>query len=124
AWILNINTGAVDGNIDLTGIPLQELDCNVGAGNMNFTLGNNGTRSKVKIEAGASNITLQIPDDIGVSIELDGALSSNNLARLGWNRINDNYYTSPNYSQAAAKIDCDIELSAGNLEVKSVPGIL
>ncbi|MEN6324629.1 MAG: DUF5668 domain-containing protein [Syntrophomonas sp.] len=121
AWILNINTGAVDGNIDLTGIPLQELDCNVGAGNMNFTLGNNGARSQIKIEAGASNITLQIPDDTGVSIKLDGALNSNNLDTLGWSRTDDNYYTSPNYSQAAAKIDCDIELSAGNLEVNTHP---
>jgi hypothetical protein len=124
AWILKINTGAVDGNIDLTDIPLQELDCNVGAGNMNFILGNNGSRSHVKIEAGASNITLQVPADMGVSIKLDGALSSNNLDRLGWSRTDDNHYTSPNYQQAASKVDCDIELSAGNLEFKSVPGIL
>lgn len=121
AWILNIDTGAVDGNIDLTGIPLRELDCNVGAGSMNFILGNNGAKSKVKIEAGASNIVLQIPDDTGVRIVLDGALNSNNLDKLGWSRTNDNHYTSPNYSQAAAKVDCNIELSAGNLEVKSVP---
>lgn len=119
AWILNIDTGAVDGDIDLTGIPLQELDCNVGAGSMNFILGNNGARSKVKIEAGASNIRLQIPDDAGVRIVLDGALNSSNLDKLGWSK-SDNCYTSPNYLQAAKKIDCNIELSAGNLEVKSV----
>jgi hypothetical protein len=118
AWNMNINAGAIDGTIDLTGVPLEQLNCNVGAGNMNFILNNKGTDSKIKIIAGASNIKLNIPGDSGVSIELGGALNCNNLDELGWSKTGSRYL-SPNYYQAASKIDCDIQLSAGNLDVKT-----
>lgn len=116
-WKLDIDAGAIDGNIDLSGVPLRELNCNLGAGNMLFILGNNGANSKIKIEAGASNVKLLIAEDTGVRIKFGGALNSNNLDELGWIK-SDDYYSSPNYQQAASKIDCDIELSAGNLDVK------
>ncbi|MGI5911040.1 MAG: hypothetical protein ACOX6E_00465 [Syntrophomonadaceae bacterium] len=119
AWVLDINTGAVDGDIDLTGVPLKELTCEVGAGNMNFRFGNNGPRSKVRIEAGASSIKLYIPNDTGVSIGFNGALNANNLNSLGWNRTG-NRYTSPNYHEATSKIDCNIDLSLGNLDLQII----
>lgn len=120
AWNLDIDAGAVDGEIDLTGIPLTKLNCDVGAGDMDFIMGNNGVRSKINLSAGASDIKLHIPAGTGVKIELDGALTSNNLDKLGWTKI-DNHYTSPHYQQAASKIDFDIDLSAGNLDVEIEP---
>jgi len=116
SWKLDIDTGAVDGNIDLSGVPIRELDCNLGAGNMLFILGNNGSSSKLTIDAGASNIKLRFAADTGVRIKLDGELNANNLDDLGWTK-SDNYYISPNYEQARTKIDCDINLSVGNLDV-------
>ncbi len=116
SWKVNIDTGAIDGNINLIGIPLRELDCNLGAGNMVFVLGNNGVQSNLKIDAGASNLKLLIAKDTGVRIRLDGSLHSNNLDSLEWNK-SDGYYSSPNYQQATSKIDCDIDLSVGNLDV-------
>lgn len=117
SWKLNISTGAIDGRINLNGIPLRELKCNLGAGNVVFVLGNNGAQSDLKIDAGASNVKLLIAEGSGVRIKLDGELNSNNLDKLGWNK-SGSYYISPNYQQAASKIDCDIDLSVGNLEVK------
>jgi len=117
AWKLDIDAGAIDGNIDLNGVPLRELNCNLGAGNMLFILGNNGANSKIKIEAGASNVKLRIAKNTGVRIKFDGALNANNLDELGWIK-SGSYYSSPNYQQATSKINCDIKLSAGNLDVK------
>jgi hypothetical protein len=117
AWDLDINAGAVDGQIDLTGVPIKRLNCSVGAGNMEFILDKNGANSQFNIDAGASNIELQIPGDTGVSIELDGALSANNLDELGWTRTG-NQYVSPNYEKASSRVDCNIDLSVGNLTVK------
>lgn len=116
-WSLDIDAGAIDGNIDLTGIPLRELNCNLGAGNILFTLGSNGVNSKMDIESGASNIKLKIVNDTGIRIKMNGALNSSNLEKLGWANT-DGYYISPNYQQAASKIDCEIDLSLGNLEVE------
>ncbi|MGI5921164.1 MAG: LiaI-LiaF-like domain-containing protein [Syntrophomonadaceae bacterium] len=120
AWILDIEAAALNGHIDLSGIPLTQLDLNMGAGDMDLILGYNGTRSNVKIEAGAGDLNLHFPQETGVSITWDGALTSNNLDKLGWYKTG-NRYTSPNYQQATAKIDCEIELSAGDLDVSIEP---
>lgn len=117
-WELDINTGAIDSNLDLTGIPIRKLNCNMGAGNMLLVLGNNGD-SKVDIEAGASNVTLRIAENTGVRIKLKGTMNANNLDELGWTRT-DEYYISPNYESAASRIDCDLELSVGNLKIQAV----
>lgn len=116
SWKLDMNTGAVDGNIDLRGVPFHELDCNLGAGNMLFMLGGNGSSSKLAIEAGASNVKLRFAPDTGVKINLNGELNASNLHKLGWTSSGDSFI-SPNYEQARCKIDCDINLSVGNLDV-------
>lgn len=116
SWKLDINTGALDGSIDLSGVPFRELDCNLGAGNMLFVLGGSGSSSKLKIDAGASNVKLRFAADDGVRIKLNGELNASNLDKLGWTRSED-YYVSPNYEHAPGKIDCDINLSVGNLDV-------
>ncbi len=121
-WSLNINAGAIDGVIDLSGVPLRQLNCNLGAGSLDFILNNNGPNSQVRVTAGASHIKLEIPGDTGVSIKMGGALNTNNLDELGWAKTGSRYQ-SPNYSEAANKIDCDIQLSAGNLEVATEPTI-
>lgn len=117
-WNLNIKAGAIDGAIDLTGIPLRQLNCDLGAGNMDFILSNNGPNGRVQITAGASSIKLEIREDTGVTIKMGGALNTSNLDKLGWTKDGD-LYQSPNYNEAANKIDCDIQLSAGNLEVQT-----
>lgn len=116
-WQLNLSAGAIDGHIDLNGVTIRELNCNMGAGNIVFVLGNNGENSKITIEAGASNIKLLIADDTGVKIKVDGALNNNNLDKLGWIKTNDGFI-SPNYEKADSTVDCDIELSVGNLDVQ------
>lgn len=116
-WKINLDADAIDGKIDLTGIPLRELNCDLDAGNMVLVLGNNGSNSRIKIDADAANVKLIIAKDTGVRIKADGELNNNNLEALGWEQVNG-YYSSPNYQQAAAKINCDVNLSLGNLDVK------
>lgn len=115
-WNLDINAGAVEENIDLKGIPFNELKCDIGAGSMNIILGKNAKSSNFSIDGGASNIVLHIPSDTGVHLQLNGALNENNLDEIGWIKAG-NYYTSPNYQQAEYKIEGDINLSVGNLNI-------
>jgi len=71
----------------------------------------------VDIEAGVSSIKLEIPDGTGVKIRLDGALISKNLANSGLEKIGD-YYYSENYDDAENKIDINVKMGVGNIDLR------
>ncbi|MGE5450120.1 MAG: LiaF transmembrane domain-containing protein [Methanomassiliicoccales archaeon] len=116
-WVINANIGAVAADMDLSNIGLSHLDCNLGAGALNITLGNNGPLSRLDISGGASSIKIRIPQGTGVRVVKGAALTSDNLDELGWSR-NGNAYTSPNYEQAANRVDMEFHLGAGAFEIQ------
>jgi hypothetical protein len=80
--------------------------------------GNKYKSTKATIKAGASSFDIVVPKDAGVRVNMDGALIGNNLRDLGWNREN-NYYISPNYNNAENKIDLDIKMGLGSMNIKT-----
>jgi len=86
-------------------------------GSLNLYMGNNGPFTKLNISGGASSIVLRLPKDVGVKVSKGAALSSDNLDELGWSK-NGNTYLSPNYDQAASRVDFDLHLGAGAFEIQ------
>ncbi len=54
--------------------------------------------TRFKIEAGASDIDILIPDSVGCEINSDAALSSKNYE--GFNKINKDIYRTENFNTA------------------------
>ncbi len=119
-WDLEMDSGAVDGELDLQGLPLGKVKLKMGAGNMTLRLGHNGDRVKVKVEAGASNLRIQVPEDTGLSLSVSGALAGNNLKELGWPQV-DGRYRSPAYETLPDRIDLELEMAVGNFTVEVLP---
>lgn len=115
-WRLDIDMGAVDGTIDLSQLKIDEVDIDAGAGNLELIFGEAIEKADVKIDMGASHIDLTIPEKIGARIRLDSAIKDSNLENLRWN-YDQGYYQSPNYQDANQKIDIDIDMGAGSLNV-------
>jgi hypothetical protein len=115
-WDMDIKVGAVSGTIDMSRIKLRNFDIDAGASRLNLIFGNNHEEAEIKINAGASNINLSVPEGVGVRIKIDGLVSRENLDNLGWKR-QDKYYFSPNYFNSKNKINIDIKLGVGKLSV-------
>ncbi len=115
-WEIKVDTGAVRGEIDLAGLPLEGLDIKVGAGDLELRLGDNGESAPVSIKAGASNVKLMVAEGTGVKIRLRGALTNTNLQELGWFLV-DGEYVSPGYEEAPSRLDLEVEMGVGNLQV-------
>lgn len=116
-WRIDANIGAVAANLDLSNINLQEFKCNLGAGALDLNLGNNGPLTRLDIRGGASSINMRLPAAVGVKVTKGAALISDNLDEMGW-RKNGNSYLSPNYEQAASRIDLELHLGAGSFDLQ------
>lgn len=115
-WDLDVKIGAANGTLDLSDLKVKDLDIDTGAVNLELVFGANIESSKVKLDSGASKISVSLPEEIGVKVKFDAGLSKNNFKELGWEK-QGNYYTSPNYDQAAKKIDFDVDMGVGQFEV-------
>lgn len=113
-WKLVLDTGAIDGNLDMTGLKVEKLDIGAGASKIKLDMGSYNT--ELKIDAGASQIDITLPNDTGMRIKLDGGLNNTNLDSPGWVKKGDWHY-SPGYDSKGFKIEADMSLGVGNLTV-------
>lgn len=112
-WDLDMDFGAISGQINLEDIPVKKLDLELGAADLSMTLGSKHDL-ELSVEAGASDLSLIIPQDVGLKIEMDSALSATNIGDLNLISQGD-YYISSNYDTANVKIDMDISMGVGNI---------
>jgi hypothetical protein len=119
-WEININAGAVEGNLNLGQIPFHHLNLNCGASDLEIRLGGNGRHGMVRINSGASTLRFLIPETTGVRIRLDGAMAKTNLGASGLFKVN-NRFVSDNYETAHERIDLNLHIGVSNLEIERIP---
>lgn len=116
-WNIKGDIGAVNGNMDFRNLRVNNLDLDFGAGDIDLLLGNNVENLNVDIDAGATNINITVPEDLGVRVKLDGALKHSNLNDLNWKRENG-WYISPNYETSLSKASIKVDMGVGNFKIK------
>ncbi|MGE5544105.1 MAG: LiaI-LiaF-like domain-containing protein [Bacillota bacterium] len=121
-WDVQLSAGALEGQLNLTDVPVKNIDLKLGAGDVNLTLGGNGEKTRIEADAGAAELTLRVVGDTGVSIEYDGTLSQTNLSELGYSLVNGRY-VSPNYDRASSKIDVDLDMAVGEFRLEAASAI-
>jgi len=115
-WDLNFDVGAASLDLDLTPYKVSKLDIDMGAAALNVKFGNLSDVTRFKIDAGASDIDILIPDSVGCEIKSDAALSSKNYE--GFKKINKDLYRSENFDKYPKKIFIDIECGVSSIDVK------
>lgn len=99
---LRVKSGATNLDADLSKVLLENFDIDLGASSGVVTIGSLRDIVDVKVRAGASSLTLRLPKDSGVSVQLDKGLSTKDLDGLQ-DKGNDRYETE-GYSTATKKI--------------------
>lgn len=116
-WEMDLNLGAADTNLDFSDLAVTKLDLNVGAANLDLSLGDNTPGGDINIKSGATNLIIWVPEDAGLKIKLESALSANNVSQLGL--INkDGYYQTPDFDDKACRYVFTVKMGVGNLEFK------
>ena len=116
-WDLNFDVGAASLDLDLTQYKVNKLDIDMGAAALNVKFGDLADVTRFKLDAGASDIDILIPDSVGCEIKSDAALSSRNYE--GFTKLNNDIYRSENFDKFSKKIYIDIDCGVSSIDVKT-----
>jgi hypothetical protein len=107
---LSVKMGAGSSNLQLAGLSLSGLDVSLGAGDSTIDLSGDWARDlDVSIDSGAATVTVLLPKDVGVRVEVESAPTITNAPEL---TKNGNIYTNDAYGKSEV-----------TLQVVMVPGI-
>lgn len=112
-WNLDLDIGAVAGKMNLEDIDIGKIDLDIGAGSVELTLGDKAKLTSIDIDAGASQIVLNVPQNCGVRISIDGAFKSTNLDEIGLIKTDKNNYVSGNFNTSSSKYEIEVDMGVG-----------
>ena len=115
-YSLDINAGAITGDLDFNRLEVEKLLLKTGASNFQLQFGDTGLTTEGKIDSGASGITLVIPEDVGLRVNLNGVATNTNFMGSGL-LLDDEEWVSPGYDQARTKVNLDISCAAGSIQL-------
>ncbi|MFC2130846.1 LiaI-LiaF-like domain-containing protein [Bacteroidota bacterium] len=113
-WDLDFDIGAVDFDCDLTKFKVKTIMIDVGAADVDLKLGELYGETYIDIDAGASNVEINIPVNAGCRIDAKTGLSNKDFN--GFNRIDDSWFTL-DFENATQKIVINISGGISNFEV-------
>jgi hypothetical protein len=113
---LELNFGAGDSTLDLTGLQIPNLNFDMGVGLATITLPDKGT-VYAKINGGIGTITIWVPQGMAVQLKADTALVVRSLP-AGYVKQASDAYVSPNYDSAQNRVILDLGLAIGTVTIK------
>lgn len=113
---LNLQTGASDNHIDLTGLRVTDLRIECGASSTHVRLPSGSGHTRVDLHYGAASLELQVPEGVAARIRVRGALMSVAIDQRRFPRIGDEYQ-SPDFASATDRVEIDAEGGVGSLKV-------
>ena len=115
-WEIALSSGASDIDLDLSPYRVRELNIQSGASSIWIKAGNKAKETNIKIKAGASDITLEIPDDADVIFHVKNVLGAQDID--GLTDVGKGEFRNKNYGKSDRLIRVDISSAVSSLKVK------
>jgi predicted membrane protein len=136
---ISAHSGGGNVRLDLTGMAVTRLSADTGGGNMDVVLPENAANLDVAAKTGAGNVTVEISSGMTGTNTVDAKSGAGNVvvrvpsgvaaklhatSGLGkvtvdprFSKIDGNTYRSPDYDDAADKVEITVKSGAGNVSV-------
>ncbi len=115
---LTINTGASESRIDLSELRVPYLKLETGASSTTLTLPAQSGNTLAEINAGVASVDICVPEGVAARIRIKEGLSARNINSARFPRLENNVYQSPDYDQAANRVELNIETGVGSISIK------
>jgi hypothetical protein len=115
-WDINVDVGAASIDLDLSSFKIRKLNIDGGASSINLRLGTLQAECKIKINSGASSITIRVPREFACEVNTSTVLSSKDLE--GFNKVGNGTYVTPDFSDKSKNIIIDVEAAVSSLDVE------
>lgn len=114
---LTMKSGASDTYLDLSELMVKDLKIETGASSTEVLLPRAAGYTRVDIDSGAASVTLHVPENVAADIKVDGGLSGITVNRSRFPQ-NGNRYRSPDYDTAANKVEIDVDMGVGSVDIR------
>lgn len=114
---LEVNSGAVDSNLDLSGLDVKRFVLKTGASNNQVILPSREGVTQVRIEAGVSAVSIRIPEGVAARIQTETGLAGVTIDRSRF-PLHGGFKISPDYEAAARKIDLKVVTGLGSVDIR------
>ncbi|MGD1996682.1 MAG: DUF5668 domain-containing protein [Anaerolineae bacterium] len=112
---LEVNIGAGESHLDLTGLTVSRLDVSMGLGQTTVVLPSEG-RFRAEIEGAIGEIVIVIPAGLEARVEIDTGLAGRRVPTSY--RRQDNVYTSPEYGSTENRVDLKVSQAIGSITIR------
>jgi hypothetical protein len=114
---LILETGASQTTADLSKLNIPDLKLSTGASSTSITLPSMPERADVSINAGVASLNLKIPTNIGARIRVKDGLTSLNIDKDRFIRVDENTYQSLDFNQQSQRTEIKIEAGVGSITI-------
>lgn len=115
-WDLQIENSVMNGDLDFSGIILENLSVDLDVSSLKIKLGNKARSLKAKIDSDVSRLEVFVPRDAGLNIQTRSSLSSTDFQDISVNHEKKRYWTS-NFDSAPSKIDISLHGDVSSLKI-------
>jgi hypothetical protein len=100
----------------LAGLPLTGLEVSLGAGEYTIDLSGEWARDlDVSIDAGAADLNVRLPKDVGARVEVETGphtIDASDLAQ------DENVYTNAAYGESEVTMNVDVQAGIGSIDLE------
>ena len=115
-WDLDFDIGAADFRGDFKKFKVANIDIDGGASSIKIKLGELQKETHISIDAAATSMKIDIPENAGCKINSESFLVDLNIK--GFSKNSDGEYISENYNESDQKIYIEIDAAISHLEVR------
>jgi N-terminal domain of toast_rack, DUF2154/LiaI-LiaF-like transmembrane region len=113
---LNVDNGTGQMDLDLSDLKLSQLTVDSGTGAVDVTMPANAGATSAEIDGGTGSITVTIPESVEARVEVDSGIGNVDVDSRFEKR--GDVYVSNGYDTATNKLDLNVHVGTGNVEVR------
>ncbi len=117
AYILDLDTGACEMDLNLSALRVSELRLETGAADAVITLGDHGLEAKADLNFGAASIRVRVPRSVGVRVKMSTGLVGSNLSQAGFSKV-DQWWESSDYDAKGSHIEITVDAGASSFNIE------
>ena len=115
-WKLDLKLGAASTRLDLTKYKVEDIKMDLGAAKLDVKLGALSKHLNFKLNSGASQIEISVPEEVGCEIVANAVVSKKDIS--GFNKIKSDLYRTANFQETDKKIFINIDCGVSSITVR------
>jgi hypothetical protein len=114
---VDIETGASDSRLDLSGLRVEKLRLSSGASSVEVTMPSAVGHTEARIESGAASLTIRVPAGVAARIEMESGLASASVDAARFPKVGK-IYQSSDFDTAASRLDLHVEAGVASVDIR------